>query len=1058
MPIKKIPANRQKIKHIGPSIAAQSSYFCDLCPKKFVKNKTLATHKRKFHSGHSHVLTFKNSAVNIPPEFNEFKKRIERFSLTHKTNLIISCININSLRNKFHYIEFILNEQYVDVLVINETRINNNIDDRFFISPFYHMLRRDRESDDGGGIIVFVKNNLNIESVDSDKNFETISFLINTNNKTKIALIASYRPPKTPEIPFIAHLQQLTSAYEESVEDIIIVGDLNFDMLDRNDNKLFDFNQSNGFRNTIFAGTRLNPSSLKYTSLDVILCMILAYFVASEIINVSFSDHSFILTAFNYKKIYNKSEKRSTRCLTKDKIYLLKDRLKIILPSISTTNTCVNFQWSQLKKVLVACLDSIAKNKQVPSKKSNNSPWIDKSYTSLSKKRDAVYLKAISCKNNDITTSKSLWSEFKILRNKCTNLFYGKKSSYFKHFINTNELSTKKLWKKLSPYISPNKKSTLVASAILKNTSNNNDLDLASAFCNYFSTLLIKFNFLTLTSCLSYITNYISECGFGRDIGLTIRHFTEDEVTKGLKSLVPNSGVGEVGIESIVFVECAEELTKQITYLFNLILTSGIYPDDWKCAHIIPIYKGKGSKTDLENYRPISILSPVSKLFEKLLAAQIYSYLETNKLYNTAQFGFRKNLSCELALNSLMETWKNGLDAGNDVIAVFLDFSKAFDTVDHNLLILKLAYYNFDSNIILLIKNYLTNRSIKVNINGRMSHSSPLHAGVPQGSVLGPLLFILFINDMCYLKIKSNMVLFADDTTISLVGKNPATIIESIETDLIILTEWLKHNKLVLNVAKSQAMCFNSNLKLFKTEQVERLKLKIECDHNQISFLAQVKLLGIVIDNKLDFGAQSKDLSIKINCKSHLLKKSLYLFTENFKPILFKLFIQSHFDYCSTLYIYFSNKNHILHLEKCFTKSIYLIIGVKLAKLTLEDQYVELNDEKKNKKKTNFNILPLKHRILYHLCTFIFNIFKNNNETFVNIFNAQKSKTSTREIFKVPFFKKRFKQFSFTTISIKLLNHFIFLETQKTLSSFKSELSKNIINLFILCEKKNFWT
>ena len=139
--------------------------------------------------------------------------------------------------------------------------------------------------------------------------------------------------------------------------------------------------------------------------------------------------------------------------------------------------------------------------------------------------------------------------------------------------------------------------------------------------------------------------------------------------------------------------------------------------------------------------------------------------------------------------------------------------------------------------------------------------------------------------------------------------------------------------------------------------------------------MAQVKLLGIVIDNKLDFGAQSKDLSIKINCKSHLLKKSLYLFTENFKPILFKLFIQSHFDYCSTLYIYFSNKNHILHLEKCFTKSIYLIIGVKLAKLTLEDQYAELNDDKKKQIKKQILIsyrLNIEFYIIYALLFLIF--------------------------------------------------------------------------------------
>ena len=152
---------------------------------------------------------------------------------------------------------------------------------------------------------------------------------------------------------------------------------------------------------------------------------------------------------------------------------------------------------------------------------------------------------------------------------------------------------------------------------------------------------------------------------------------------------MPNSGVGEVGIESVIFSECADEIGRHITTLFNQIITTGVYPEEWKCAHITPVYKGKGPKKSLDSYRPISILSPVSKLFEKLLAEQIFYYLESNKLLHPAQYGFREKLSCELALNSLMETIRNGLDSKNDVISVFLDFSKAFDTIDHRLLINK---------------------------------------------------------------------------------------------------------------------------------------------------------------------------------------------------------------------------------------------------------------------------------------------------------------------------------------------------------------------------------
>ena len=227
----------------------------------------------------------------------------------------------------------------------------------------------------------------------------------------------------------------------------------------------------------------------------------------------------------------------------------------------------------------------------------------------------------------------------------------------------------------------------------------------------------------------------------------------------------------------------------------------------------------------------------MSKLFEKLLSEQIYNYLESNKLLNAAQFGFRRNLSCELALTTLMEYLRNALDSGNDIIAVFLDLSKAFDTIDHELLLHKLQYYHFDVPLIALISNYLTSRTIKVKVNGKLSQSKLLNIGVPQGSVLGPLLFIIFINDMCSLKLNSQIILFADDTTITVKGPNPESIINLIEEDLKTLNEWFKHNKLVLNVKKSCAAFgqFLSTLNLIslmiKNRETPRIKAFHRCSN-----------------------------------------------------------------------------------------------------------------------------------------------------------------------------------------------------------------------------------
>ena len=192
-----------------------------------------------------------------------------------------------------------------------------------------------------------------------------------------------------------------------------------------------------------------------------------------------------------------------------------------------------------------------------------------------------------------------------------------------------------------------------------------------------------------------------------------------------------------------------------MTDLFNLCLSSGSIPDDWKVAFLTPIYKGKGSKSSLDKYRPISILSPISKVFENLLSIQLRQFFESNGIFSSSQFGFRKFLSCEIALYSMLDRWVVALDDRKYVIAIFFDLSKAFDTIDHELLLLKLTRYGFSSLSINLIRSYLSNRLSITTFDGAKSKPEALKVGVPQGSVLGPLLFISFINDICHLLLQA---------------------------------------------------------------------------------------------------------------------------------------------------------------------------------------------------------------------------------------------------------------------------------------------------------------
>ena len=259
----------------------------------------------------------------------------------------------------------------------------------------------------------------------------------------------------------------------------------------------------------------------------------------------------------------------------------------------------------------------------------------------------------------------------------------------------------------------------------------------------------------------------------------------------------------------------------------------------------------------MDNYRPISILSPIAKAFEGILGQKLRRFFESNNLLHDDQHGFREERSCHLALNTFVDFAKRKLDSKKHVIAIFLDFSKAFDTIDHRLLMIKLEKYGFSTNALELMKNYLSNRFSLVSFDGKFSTKELLKSGVPQGSILGPLLFIIFINDLCHLDLIAMKTIFADDTTLLSAGNNLHKIAEDLENDLKKVSEWLMHNRLLLNIKKSSAMIFKWKYQQ-KFDQLNTNidainNIEIKCDGENIPFVQKFTLLGVTLDEYLTF-------------------------------------------------------------------------------------------------------------------------------------------------------------------------------------------------------------
>ena len=240
---------------------------------------------------------------------------------------------------------------------------------------------------------------------------------------------------------------------------------------------------------------------------------------------------------------------------------------------------------------------------------------------------------------------------------------------------------------------------------------------------------------------------------------------TIDEVKKIISKLKPKGSSGQDGISSALLKDINFTTVNIITLIINQSISTGIFPDKLKVAKIVPIFK-KDNPHLTGNYRPISLLPVISKVFEKVVFSQLYSYFDQNGLLYKSQYGFRKGHSCEFAAMEVTDKIFQSLDKKKLPIALFLDFSKAFDTINHSILLNKLKHYGINGTALKWFSSYLTNRKQFVLYKGKMSKETTITTGVPQGSILGPLLFIIYINDIAKITNKFKFTIYADDTTL----------------------------------------------------------------------------------------------------------------------------------------------------------------------------------------------------------------------------------------------------------------------------------------------------
>ena len=324
---------------------------------------------------------------------------------------------------------------------------------------------------------------------------------------------------------------------------------------------------------------------------------------------------------------------------------------------------------------------------------------------------------------------------------------------------------------------------------------------------------------------------------------------------------------------SSYFLKLALPFTSgSLEHLFNIAIETSTFPDSWKIARVTPIFK-EGDKCERSNYRPISVLPVIARLFEKLVFDQLYWYFDENGFLSLDHSGFRALHSTVTSLPKCTDNWYSGLDTGQMTGLIFIDLKKAFDTVDHEILCKKLYLYGVQNRELAWFKSFLSNRKQFARVNGAGSKIEEIDIGVPQGSCLGPLLFLVYINDLPIAIKNSKTSMYADDASIYRCSKDMPQLNKEINKDLEKLDEWLIGNKLSLNVAKTHSMLIASQQK-HKSLSRSDIRFEPKIRGKEIEIRSKAKYLGVQIDDHLNWKEHTKAVSAKVSRAIGFLKYS----------------------------------------------------------------------------------------------------------------------------------------------------------------------------------------
>jgi retron-type reverse transcriptase len=765
-----------------------------------------------------------------------------------------------------------------DVTSIIETKLDTNVTTSSLLVPGFHVVRQDRTAN-GGGIVTYIKEKWQAIPLDvlqtkyTTLGMEVTLTKISLQKPIKLLVIVSiYRPPNA-NTSWFETLNELLNEVM-LIGPLVMMGDINIDLLKPKTSsarRICKLLALAGLKTHALSPTRISKTSS--TCLDIIATPREIECTTYSTLALAASDHLPVVAELGAASNTGPLPVLRRSFKHVDMIQLQQQATNITLDiNLDRTADELLEDWH---RSMIAILDVAAPMRSFPACR-KNCPWFSADLQRLIRKRDSIARKIQKCSTQELLT------ECNLLKRQIKSRMRRAAKEYGSSLISEKK-DTSAAWKFLR--------------AVTFTTTKGERTTM--------DPIALNEHFAKVVTSENGVPDPPSGCD-ALD-SFTLAPLRQADILRQLSMLSTTTATGPDEISAKLLKQLAPAVASNLTLIMNRSIEQCSVPTDWKKANVVAIWKAKGSKSDASNYRPISILPVLARLFERLVALQLTQYCSAHDIIPPEQFGFRAKSSCETALLTALENWMGEVDKGMVVGALLVDLSKAFDTVSHQILIKDLQEIGCDGEAINWFHSYLTGRQQRIKQGGEVTEWKPVSRGVPQGSCLSPLLFNVYVRQLPKAT-ATKTVQFADDITNSVADADDHLVVRKLTESFQFTKSFCEQKELIINTEKTQFIIFKSPTRRLSKD------LEIVLDNCSITPAESVKLLGVVLDRHLTFGEHIEKVVKKCTGILGILSRAAPRLPRNLLCNAYVALVRTHLEYSSATFAG-ASKTHLKKLD-----------------------------------------------------------------------------------------------------------------------------------------------